>query len=248
MIETIDEQNIKIANSIQEYDLSHERDFRFGSLRCDVNFCDNCASFPPLESGLEEVLDPPPTTLPFVAPFSFSVSVDEVDMCCELGEVSTQVLAYHETFLGSPCVDVVVVEPATCDAITYVFPNHVDMPHVSPLHSLPSPSLECHSLIAIDYHDVLKGKVSNCIRSLGTFQDYNPPFDPFHDYLVDIPRRIIWSPLFDHSSDFSKAHDTIMRALTITAVSFPVFSYIHHSRMHAKVYDTLLRALTASEW
>ena len=53
--------------------------------------------------------------------------------------------------------------------------------------------------------------------------------------------------LFDHSFDFSKAYDTIMRALTIIDVSFLVFSYIPHSGMHARVYDKLLRALTTSE-
>ena len=141
-----------------------------------------------------------------------------------------------------------VVGPTSPDATAYVSPDHVDMLHVSSLPSLPSPSLECPNLPAINYHDALKEKVFDCIGSLGTFQGSNPPFAPFHDYLVDMPRRIIWSPLFDHSFDFSKAHDTIMRALTITVVSFPVFSYIHHSRMHARVYDTLLRALTASEW
>jgi len=153
----------------------------------------------------------------------------------------------HETSLGSSCVDVVVVEPTIPDVIAYVSPDHVDMPHVSPLPSLPSPSLKCHSLIALDYHDVLKGKVTDCIRSLGTFEGYDPPFDPFHDYQVDMPRKIIWTTFFDHSFDFSKTYDTIMRALTIIDVSFPVFLYIHHSRMHAGVYDRLLRALTASE-
>jgi len=140
------------------------------------------------------------------------------------------------------------MEPAASDATTYVSPDHVDMPHVSPLPSIPSPSLECHSLITIDYHDVLKGKVYDCIRSLGTFEGYDPPFDLFYDYLVDMPRKIIWTAFFDHSFDFSKAYDTIMRALTIIDISFPVFSYIHHSRMHAGVYDRLLRALARSEW
>jgi len=116
---------------MREYDLSRQTNFRFSSPRLDVNFCDDGASVPPLESGLEEVLDPPRTTLPFVAPSSFNFSVNEDDLCCELGDVSTQVPAYHETFLRSPCVDV-VVKPATSDATAYVSPNHVDMPHVSP--------------------------------------------------------------------------------------------------------------------
>jgi len=169
-------------------------------------------------------------------------------MCYELSNVSTQVPDFHEIPLESSRVDVVVVEPTSPDVIAYVSPDHVDILLASPLPSLHSPSLECPNLPPIDDHDALKEKVSDCIGSLGTFQGYHPPFDPFHDFIVDMPRRIIWSPLFDHSSDFSKAHDTIMRALTVIDVSFPVFSFIHHSRMHARVYDKLLRALTTSEW
>jgi len=145
-------------------------------------------------------------------------------------------------------VDVVVVKPMTPDVIAYVSFDHVDMPHVSPPSSLPSPSLECHSLSATDYHDVLKGKVSDCISSLGTVEGYDPPFDPFYNYLVDMPRKIIWTTFFDHSFDFSKTYDTIMRALTVIDASFPVFLYIQNSQMHAEVYGMLLGALTASEW
>jgi len=144
-------------------------------------------------------------------------------------------------------VDVEVMGPTSPDVIAHVSPDHVDMLQVSPLPSLPSPFLECHSLAAIDYHDVLKEKVSDCIGSLGTFEGYNPSLDPFHDYLVDLPRKILWTNFFDHFSDFSKACDTFIRALTIIDVSIPVFSYIHHSSMHAGVYDKLLRALTAFE-
>jgi len=66
MIETINEQQIEFANKIREYDLSHETGLRFSTPRLDVNFWDDGASFPLLESGLEEVLDPPLTTVPFV--------------------------------------------------------------------------------------------------------------------------------------------------------------------------------------
>ena len=88
-------------------------------------------------------------------------------------------------------MDVEFVGPTNPDVTAHISPDHVDMPHVSPLPSLPSPFLECHSLTTMDYHDVLKGKVSYYIRSLGTFEGYNPSLDPFHDYLVDFPRKII---------------------------------------------------------
>ena len=87
-------------------------------------FCDDGAPFPPLESGLEEVLDPSLTTLPFVAPYSFSINADEDDMCYKLGNVPTQVPDFHETPLESSCVDVVVVEPTSLDVIAYVSLDH----------------------------------------------------------------------------------------------------------------------------
>jgi len=101
-------------------------------------------------------------------------------------------------------VDVVHVGPTSPDVIAYISSDHATMLHVSPLPSLPSSFLECHSLIVIDYHDVLKGKLSDCIRSLGTFEGYNLSLDPFHDYLVNMHRQIIWTTFFDHSSNFSK--------------------------------------------
>jgi len=103
-------------------------------------------------------LDPPLTIVAFVAPSSFSASVDEDDLRCELGDVYTQVPDCQTTSVGSSCADVVVVGPTSYDVIAHVPPDHVDMLHVFPLPSLPSRFHECYSLIAIDYHDVLKGK------------------------------------------------------------------------------------------
>ena len=155
---------------------------------------------------------------------------------------------FNATPIVSSFVDVVVVESTSPDCIAHVSPDHVDILPASPLLSLPFPSLGCPNLSVVDYHDAPQGHVSDCIRSLGTFEGYDPPIDPFPDYLVDMPRKILWTTFFDPSSNFSKAYDTIMRTLTITALSFPVFSYVHHSQMHAGVYDGLLRALTASAW
>jgi len=136
-METINEKHSAIANRMREYDLSRETDLRFSSTRLYVNFCDDGESFPPLESGQEEVLDPSPTTLPFVAPSSFSVSADEDDLCYELGNVSTKVPNFHETPIESSCLDVVVMEPTSPDVIAYVSPDHVDMLPASTLPTLP---------------------------------------------------------------------------------------------------------------
>jgi len=53
---------------MREHDLSCETNTRFPSPEPDVNLCDHGESFPTLESILEEVFDPPSTTLPPVAP------------------------------------------------------------------------------------------------------------------------------------------------------------------------------------
>ena len=64
---------------------------------------------------------------------------------------------------------------------------------------------------------------------------------------MDLPQKIMYTTLFDHSFDFSKAHDKFMRVLTIIDRIILVFSYLHSFDMHALVYDKLLKVLTASE-
>jgi len=76
MIETMTKQPIEFAKFIREHDLSHEINFRFISFIPNVNLCDDGTSFFTLESGLEEVLDPPLSTLPLVALPSPSTSRD----------------------------------------------------------------------------------------------------------------------------------------------------------------------------
>ena len=83
--------------------------------------------------------------------------------------------------------------------------------------------------------------------SLGIFGCYNPSLHPFHVYLMDLARIIMWTTVFDYSFDFSKVYDKSMRELTIIDVVLLVFSYLHSSEMHALVYDKLLRALKANE-
>jgi len=85
-------------------------------------------------------------------------------MCYELGDISTEVPNCHATPLVSSCVDVVVVVSTSTDFTAHVSPDHVDILPASPLPSPPSPSLECHNLSGIDYHDALKGK---CLIVLG---------------------------------------------------------------------------------
>jgi len=54
--------------------------------------------------------------------------------------------------------------------------------------------------------------------SLGTIGGHNPSLDPFHVYLVDLPKKIMCTTFLYHSFDFSKVDDKFMRALTIINV------------------------------
>jgi len=92
-----------------------------------------------------------------------------------------------------------------------------------------------------------KGKVFNVIGSLGTFDGYNTSVDPFHDYPVDLPEKILWTNFFEYSFDFSNAYDKLKRALTFIDLIISVFSYIHFFEMHAIAHDKLLRASTRSK-
>jgi len=76
MIKTMNEQQVEFANKIREYDLSHETDLKFSPPILDVYSCDDGASFPPLESRLEIVCDPPLTTPSLIAPSSSSTLRD----------------------------------------------------------------------------------------------------------------------------------------------------------------------------
>jgi len=82
---------------------------------------------------------------------------------------------------------------------------------------------------------------------LGHITAYNHSFDPYYEYLQDMPRKIIWSLFIDHAFDFSMAFDEFKRPLTLFALFFPVFFYSHYSKMYDRTYDKLLRALTASK-
>ena len=83
-------------------------------------------------------------------------------------------------------------------------------------------------------------------ESLGDISGYDPSFDPDCANLEDVPRKITQSPFFTNIFDFSVAFGVFTRPLTFIDSSFVVPSYLHHSEMHASTYDKLLRALIAS--
>jgi len=154
---------------------------------------------------------------------------------------------FDATLAGRSYVDIAITVPTSSDMVDDISPDPLDTFHVSSLTSVPSPSLECHNLSITDYHDVLKGKVSDCIKSLGTFRRYNPFLDPYSLYLESMPLKIMFITTFTSFIDFSKAFDKFRRALVIISAFLFRCSYSHASELYAQMFDKLLRALTASE-
>jgi len=70
----MNKQQAEFENKMREFDLSHKTDLRFSSPKLDVCLCG--ASFSPLESELEVVLDPSLLTPSLVAPSSPSTLRD----------------------------------------------------------------------------------------------------------------------------------------------------------------------------
>ena len=280
MIETMNKQQVEFAefvNAQREYDLSPETDLSSSAPRLDVNLCDDGASFPPLESGLEDVLDPPLTTSPLVAPSLPSTLKDNTMTYLdppfplaqstefEVGEIfcvdasidgDDLCLESDDTFSEVHDLDEILEGGSCVDAVAAVSssPDLTDHVSLNPLDispasscSLPSPSPQYCDLSPIDSLAMLKGNVVDCFESLGAFRGYDPSLDPYSLYLEDMPRKIIFPFAFNHSADFSKAFDKFRRALTITPIFMLGCSYLHSSELQAQVFDKLLRALTASE-
>jgi len=111
MIETMNRQQAEFEIKMWEFDLSHETDLRFSSPKLDVCLCDDGASFPPLESRLEVVLDPPFLTPSLVGPSSPSTLRDNTAFNMTLLDpplplAQSTEFEVGETFIVNASVDV----------------------------------------------------------------------------------------------------------------------------------------------
>jgi len=154
---------------------------------------------------------------------------------------------YDATPTGRSYVDVVVTVPTSSIMVDNLSLDPLDIPHASPLCSLPSPSPECHNMSFTNFYDMLQGDVFDCMDSLGTFRGYNPSIDPYGLYLESMPLKIMFITAFTSFTDFSKAFDKFQSALTILSALLFKCSCSHAYELHAQMFDKLLRALTAFE-
>jgi len=206
---------------MREFDLFSETDPSLSFPRLKDSPYDDCESFLPLEpnvvndallTDLEEVFDPPSTSLPFVAPSFFSTPMDTsvskltlltsplpLAQCMglEMGEISSSdasiledvsLVWSNESVLVEPCLEEAPFEEL-CGAIMMgsITPNvgFIDSICTEPLDFTPtsSPLLPTTPSYVHVFHE-----------SLGDIRGYYPAFDPYCAYLKDVPRKIMWSP------------------------------------------------------
>jgi len=94
--------------------------------------------------------------------------------------------------------------------------------------------------------NVLDGNVDDYL-SLDYFRGYDPSIDPYCICLEDLPRKIMWSTLFNPFYDFSKAIDKVKRILIAFGVIFVISSYLLFSELWSQEFDKLLQVLVASD-
>ena len=212
------------------------------------------------------MLDPPLTSLPFVAPSFSSTPITTRDsdstfltspfplaqwIGLEMGETSRGDGNVIEdvSFLRSK--ELTLIAPHLEEAPFVEFDGNLtlnsDTPsieHIDPICSKLFDSTSTSSRLLPTTPSYLLA----FHESVGDLRGYNPSFDRYCAYLEDVPQKIMWSTFFDHTFYFSMAFDEFKRPLTLFTPSFLVFSHSHHSEMHATTYDKLLRALKSFEW
>ena len=84
-------------------------------------------------------------------------------------------------------------------------------------------------------------------ESLGDIIGSHLIFEPYCVHLEDVPRKIMWTPFFDHAFDFFMALSKFKKTLTLFNLSLLMVTYSHLAQLHVLRFDKLLLALTAFE-
>jgi len=166
----MNEQQVEFANTRWKYDLSHETNLRFNSPKFDVYLYADGSSFPPLESELDEVLNPLLTTPSVVTASSPSTLRDNTVFTMTFPDPPFPLAQLTEFEVGdtlgiSASVDV----DDTCfeSGDTFIEVNDFDMTlvgrsYVDDVVIVPT-SPKCHNMLLVNYHDVLEGNKDNLV-------------------------------------------------------------------------------------
>jgi len=130
---------------------------------------------------------------------------------------------FDATLVRMSYEDVVVTVLASLDMVNNSL-DPLDSFHASSACLLLSPSLACHNMSLLHFHDVLEGNKFDTVKSLGNLRGY-PSLDPYSLYLGNMPAKIMYTIAFDHSHTFAKAFDKLKRALTIISSFMFTCSY-----------------------
>jgi len=128
--------------------------------------------------------------------------------------------------------------------VHYRFPSpeyYIDVPVDNPII--------CNATMDLGYEDNvldMSGRNVYDYISLGYFRGYNSFIDPYCICLEDLSRKVMWTTVFNHSYDFSKAFDKVKRMLIVFSVILVIASYLIFSKLWSQEFDKLLHVLTAS--
>ena len=197
------------------------------------------------------------TRLEVCGPFEGIARFSTVDACFKSEDIFGKMHDVLKTSLEGSCEVFMYEEPPSLDFDNIALRNPLDDSRVSPIRSLPSPSLDYYFDVLIDnpmifysnddlgYEDdmfhMLGGNVDN-FMCRGYFSGYNASLDAYCMCLVDAPRKIIWNTFFDFYFDFSMAFGLLERALTFFIIMIFTLSYSQACEPHDAVFDKLLYA------
>jgi len=160
------------------------------------------------------------------------------------------------------CGDVFLHKGSPSLAYDKVIPNSLEHSHVftfcSPLLFAPELDFDvpidnfeiCDYNVHLGHEDNMfhmLGENVDHVESLGNFSGYDAALDPYCMNLVETPRKIMWTPFFTFSFDFSMAFALLTRVLIFLVMFIVVVSQHHTCEPHAVEFGKLLYALTVSD-
>jgi len=231
---------------MREFGLLHETDPSLPIPRLESSLYDDYESFLPLESNiiddapltnLEEVLNPPLTYSPLIAPSSsgsplVTSTTDPTLLDSPFPLAQCMGLEMGEIFRGDVSVlddtsllrskELTLVrlhlEEAPFEELCGELVMGTDTPSIGPTDPIGNKPLDL-TPSSSPLPLTIRSHLQTFHESLGDIKGYNPSLNPYCANLEDVPRTITWSTFFDHTFDFSMEFDEFKRPLTLFVVS-----------------------------
>jgi len=78
-------------------------------------------------------------------------------------------------------------------------------------------------------------------------KEYDPSVDLYYVCLEDLPRKVMWTAIFNSSYDFSIGFDNIKRIRVVFGMILVIATYLAFSKLLCQEFDELFCASTISD-